>query len=215
MEDINWTEGWSSPQRALVSLIVLGSAAFSLSLVRTGQLLNIDVIGQLFIAGVLNFLTVPLYLLQDQIGFEIWDISFRPLEWNVLVLGWLMVGWSSVNVVSKHLNGTRTLVREPKIDILIGFSILPSLGGFLTAWAFNNTSPSGYELMGEVWILVTYNILLIPAVIYDNDLFIYDPSIYLGVIGAFVIAGLILKISRNLFTEDRETTPEEEVTPLQ
>lgn len=200
MAQLDWNEPVEATGRVVSSILVAGMASFMLAMRKTGEFFNIDAIGEFFIASILNVVAIPVSMYTDFLP------EFALLEWNVLVVVWLAIGWFAWNVLFGALKGRRTLVPDPYYQRIISLAFIPALGAAITAEVFDG----GIQMMADIWIIASYNIFLIPSVLLGENVFSYEAQVYLGAVGAFILAAVVSELfSRYVLGKDAQrNTPE-------
>lgn len=140
--------------QSLTSLLVAGTFAWMLMVRRTNEWLDIEVLGEYFIAIFLNVLTVPVWLFTDFFDPALFEI----LEWNVLIVLWAVLSFNWMIIAAKLTSSKRAPIRDVPTDfkIQLGVLLTPALVAVGGAWYLD----AGLEAIGEFWLAILLNVSL-------------------------------------------------------
>ena len=141
--------------QSLTSLLVAGTFAWMLMVRRTNEWLDIEVLGEYFIAIFLNVLTVPVWLFTDFFDPALFEI----LEWNVLIVLWAVLSFNWMIIAAKLTSSKRAPIRDVPTDfkIQLGVLLTPALVAVGGAWYLD----AGLEAIGEFWLAILLNVSLV------------------------------------------------------
>ena len=180
--------------QSLTSLLVAGTFAWMLMVRRTNEWLDIEVLGEYFIAIFLNVLTVPVWLFTDFFDPALFEI----LEWNVLIVLWAVLSFNWMIIIAKMTSSKRAPIRDVPTDfrVQLGVLLTPAIVAVGGAWYLD----AGLEAIGELWLAIILNVsLTLSAILAQSYEFMTvldwgDPM----VIGIAVIGALFPAIAAKL-----------------
>lgn len=140
--------------QSLTSLLVAGTFAWMLMVRRTNEWLDIEVLGEYFIAIFLNVLTVPVWLFTDFFDPALFEI----LEWNVLIVLWAVLSFNWMIIIAKMTSSKRAPIRDVPTDfrVQLGVLLTPAIVAVGGAWYLD----AGLEAIGELWLAIILNVSL-------------------------------------------------------
>lgn len=140
--------------QSLTSLLVAGTFAWMLMVRRTNEWLDIEVLGEYFIAIFLNVLTVPVWLFTDFFDPALFEI----LEWNVLIVLWAFLSFNWMIIAAKMTSSKRAPIRDVPTDFRVQLGVLlsPAIVAVGGAWYLD----TGLEAIGEFWLAIMLNVSL-------------------------------------------------------
>ena len=187
--------------KTLVSLILaVGTFGTALSFAMSGSF-DLELVGEYILAVALNVLTIPIAI------FNVGEMVGRPelfefavLEWNVVILLWVLVGWSLSDAIFRVFGILSRPMPEPSIS-----GVFSAAGiGIITGGIVETAIGGGVETVGQVWVAITFNILLIPTFIFGEAYNNFQTTEWLVVIGAVTVTALTFALLTLAFYDGEE-----------
>lgn len=196
-----WVESDTTDLETFIKILLgVGVMATGLSFATEG-LFSVDVVGEYILAVLLNVLVIPISILElgDQIGFpELFQFGF--LEWNVIVLMWVFVGWNLSDALFRAVGVINTPMPEPSLSAIVSSAGVGILAGGIVESAIGG----GVQTVGKVWLAITFNVGLLPTFIM-SDIYNWQLTEWLAVLGAVLVTGLAFGLVSYVVGDDDAT----------